>query len=116
MDAGVAADERVIGRQDRLAIATRERHGAAISAGRVAEGVLGGDGEVMGSSSRGGSGIAADYEAPGSGRVDGQQREVRQRRQCFSHHHRTGGDVLESGFLEPLLQIGAMAPLLAGRG
>src|SRR5882724_1062370 len=71
MDAGVAAGERVIGRQDRLAIATRERHGAAISAGRVAEGVLGGDGEVMGSSSRGGSGIAADYEAPGSGRVDG---------------------------------------------
>src|SRR5205823_3225051 len=31
----------------------------------------GGDGEVMGSSSRGRSGIAADYEALGSGRVDG---------------------------------------------
>src|SRR5438874_12170455 len=71
MDAGVAAGERVIGRQDRLAIATCKRHGAAISAGRVAEGVLGGDGEVMGSSSRGRNGIAADYEALGSGRVDG---------------------------------------------
>jgi len=96
MDAGVAAGERVIGRQDRQAIATRERHGAAISAGRVAEGVLSGDGEVMGSSSRAGSGIAADHEALGDSRVDGDGRIPGD----GSGDRIGGGDRLAAGSLE----------------
>src|SRR5207247_4837348 len=38
--AGVAAAKSVFGRQDRLAVTARERHGAGIAGGGIAEGVL----------------------------------------------------------------------------
>ena len=42
----VAGDEGVVGGQDRLAVAAGEVDGAGVAGGGVAEGVLGGDGDV----------------------------------------------------------------------
>ncbi len=57
MHARVSTGELIVSGQDRLDVRAGERLRAGVAGGRVAIGVVGGDGEVIGSSGRNGRGI-----------------------------------------------------------